>query len=53
MLIYSLLHTVYLVTIAVKKVVKDEDFKVPSDTARRAVETAEKLLEWVAVNDIT
>lgn len=51
MLIYSLLHTVYLVTIAVKKVVKDEDFKVPSDTARRAVETAEKLLEWVAVND--
>ena len=36
---------------AVKKVVTGEEFRVPSDAARRAVRTAVKMMEWTAESE--
>lgn len=36
---------------AVKKVMTEEDFKVPSETAKRAVRTATYLVEWITESD--
>ncbi len=36
---------------AIKTVITEEDFKIPSDVARQAVRTATQLLEWITGSD--
>lgn len=36
---------------AMRKVITEEDFKIPSDAARQAVRTATQLLEWITGSD--